>query len=152
MQDDELARKSKINNLELTDDNVDYAEELEKATFLADHKEERKTVLKRLQNKKPSDRWRPAVDWLMKTNKYAKDEHEAILESIKETKSELNTRTASGDYIRHGLRIPQIVLDTIFLVDPDSSLVWEKGDPREKRELLHRLMQTFPEYTIPIDM
>ena len=152
MHEDELARNSKINKLELTDNDVDYAEELEKAAFQVDHAKERKIVLKKLQSKRPADRWRPAVEWLMKSNKYAKDEHEAILESIKETQAELYNRTASGDYVRHGLRIPQIVLDTIFMVDPDSSLIFEKGTIQEKRELLHHLMRVFPEYTIPIDM
>jgi len=96
-----------------------------------------------------SDRWRMAVDWLLKHNENALFESNEILKEIKQLKLEAKNDYAAGKVMRQGMKIPGTVLDTIYLVDPDVSAVFESGSPAEKKAQLHKLMRVFPEYCVP---
>ena len=85
----------------------------------------------------------------MKHNANAKFESDEILKEIKQLKLEAKNDYAAGQVMRQGMKIPGTVLDTIYLVDPDVSAVFESGTPEEKKTQLHNLMRVFPEYCVP---
>ena len=127
---------------------ADYTGLVRQAIAETERQKERTKVFKKLQDKKPSERWRLAVDWLFKTNPEAKMQHREILKEIAEAREQANNKFSSSKYFRHGMKIPSIVLDTILLVDPDLQLAMDKGTAQEKRAALHKLMKTFPEYKV----
>lgn len=150
MQDEPINHRAE-DEISASLDGTDYVREYKKAVKLVALKREQDKVFKKMQGKRPDERWRMAVDWLLKTNDDARFEHKAIIKEIADLKADHANKFAStkGDTIRHGLRLPSLVLDTIYLIDPDTQLIWDKGTPHEKRALLHKIMRVFPEYTVP---
>lgn len=128
---------------------TDYMNEVQKAIDITDLKKEQEAYHKRMTAASKPDRWRLAVDWLLKHNDNAKFESDEILKEIKQLKLESKNDFAAGKVMRQGMKIPGTVLDTIYLVDPDVSAVFESGTPEEKKTQLHNLMRVFPEYCVP---
>lgn len=128
---------------------TDYLKEVKQAVDITDLKKEQEAYHKRMVAADKPTRWRMAVDWLLKHNEQALFESTEILKEIKQIKLDAKNDYAAGKVMRQGMKIPGTVLDTIYLVDPDVSAVFESGKPEEKKAQLHKLMKVFPEYTVP---
>lgn len=128
---------------------TDYFGEVKKAIDVTELKKEQEAYHKRMTAASKADRWKLAVEWLLTHNENAKFESNEILKEIKQLKLEAKNDFAAGKMLRQGMKIPGSVLDTIYLVDPDVSAVFESGSPAEKKEQLHKLMRVFPEYCVP---
>lgn len=128
---------------------TDYMKEVQKAVNVTDFKKEQEKVFKKIVASNPADRWRLAVNWLLANNEDALFESNEIIKEIKQIRLDQKNNFAAGGVLRQGMKIPGTVLDTIYLVDPDVSAVFEAGTPTEKKKQLHKLMRIFPEYCVP---
>lgn len=128
---------------------TDYMEEVTKAVNVTDLKKEQDEYYAKIVAADKQTRWKLAVDWLLKHNETAKFESDEILKEIKQLRLDAKNDYAAGKVLRNGMKIPGLVLDAIYLIDPDVSAVFESGSPQEKKDMLHKLMKAFPQYTVP---
>ena len=128
---------------------TDYIDEVQKAVTVTDLKKEQDAFYAKIVAADKPTRWKLAVDWLLKHNENARFESDEILKEIKQLRLDAKNDYAAGKVLRNGMKIPGLVLDAIYLIDPDVSAVFESGSPEEKRAALHKLMKVFPQYTVP---
>lgn len=155
MRDDELISNAMEErggiNLDDLNKDVDFVKEVKKAINLTEFKREREKAMKNITATSRTERWRAAVKWLLKHNKEANIEHRQVIAWIAEIKAEQTNKFAASEkgYFRYGMKIPGMVLDTLYLVDPAlSNDTSNKVTPAEQKRVLAELMRAFPEYRV----
>lgn len=98
----------------------------------------------------PVKLWQEAYNWLMESNSDAKADVDGIVEECRQLRETSHNKYArSGEIkMRHGMRIPSIVLTTITLIDPRIKEM-EVLDPQEAKRLYRQLEEAFPQFRIP---
>lgn len=98
----------------------------------------------------PVKLWQEAYRWLMESNPDARKDVEAIVEECRQLReTSYNKYSRSRDIqMRHGMRIPSIVLTTLTLVDPRIKEM-EVLDPQEAKRVYRQLEEAFPQFRIP---
>lgn len=129
-------------------DDRDYGADLRAAKAAVRFSEERRKFVAQLTASSETTRWRLAHDWLMKHNKLARFERDEVMKEIAEIRQDHANLYAAGKHFRHGLKLPQMVYDTLMVVDPNVEQTWNSGTPEEKKKLLAKVMRTFPEYRV----
>jgi hypothetical protein len=115
-------------------------------------KEKREFALKeieRIESLPRTKRWKAAQQFAIKYNREAAKEHMETLQIVKEAREQnLFNPTASGQKsgLRHGLTFPALVFNFITLFD-DKLQGENKGE--DGRQMVRKLMKTFPEYQVP---
>lgn len=139
------------NNQDVKVDDRDFVKELQKAIDLTEFKKERTKAMAGITASSRTERWRTAVKWLLSHNKQAKIESDQTIAWINDIRSDQSNKFASTEkgYFRYGMKIPSMVLDTLYLVDPNLSYdLGNDSTAAKQRRVLHELMKTFPEYRI----
>lgn len=104
----------------------------------------------RIEGLSRTKKWKAAQQYVLKVNPDAKKDHIAIVQDVKKQKEQLgvNKYAAGKQGMRWGMRMPQSVLLTLELFDPELKQSVKK-DANAQRKELHSLMKVFPEYCIP---
>lgn len=104
----------------------------------------------RIEGLSRTKKWKAAQEYVLKVNPEAKKDHDAIIKDVQRQRNQLgvNKHAAGKQGFRWGLRMPQSVLLTLELFDPELKESTKKAPAAQKKEL-HSLMKVFPEYRIP---
>jgi len=127
--------------------------EVNKARQRISFKERQAEVIAEMRkhNGNPKKLWQLAYDWLMESNPEARADVKAIIrecEEIRNTRANKHASSGGELNLRWGMRIPEIVLDTLTLVDPrirDTELL----DPDEQKKIYNQMAEVFPQFRIP---
>lgn len=135
-------------DLEKMFESTDYEGEVKKAVNLTRFKREREKAMKNITASSRTERWRAGVAWLLKHNKEARIEHNEVVKWVAEIKQDNLNKFGSSEKqtFRHGLKLPGLVLDTLYIVDPQLSHDLTNGTAAEQKRVYHELMRAFPEY------
>lgn len=98
----------------------------------------------------PVKLWQIAYDWLMESNPEARADVQAIIQECEDIRNTRKNKHAAADGInlKWGMRMPEIVLDTLMLVDPrikDTELL----DPEAQKRIYRMMYDAFPQFRIP---
>jgi len=98
----------------------------------------------------PIKLWHLAYDWLMESNADARADVKAIIEECRHLRDTRATKFARTEDIglRWGMRLPEIVLNTLGLIDPRIHEM-EALSPEDARGLYRELEREFPQFRIP---
>ena len=124
------------------------------ARHMAAWKKKRAKVIEELQKYegKPEKRWQLVYDWLMKSNPQARYAVNLVIKECEELRQTRSNRFAQAENmaLRFGMRIPQVVLDTITLVDPRIRQM-ELLSAEDAKKVYRQLERAFPQFRIPRD-
>lgn len=101
-------------------------------------------------------RWKAAQQFALKHNAWARTEHAAVVKSVKEQRKELKnvygTSEDSNSALRWGMRMPDSILTSIKMFDPEFDRESEKRQPNPElqKEEWRKMMKVFPEYRVLI--
>jgi hypothetical protein len=98
-------------------------------------------------------RWRASVELINRWNPHAQAEYDAVCREVKQERSRRNlsgNSVAANDSktMRWGIRMPQTSFDFLSLMSGTIAAMSD-GTPAERRQLVNKLMKTFPEWKIP---
>ena len=126
--------------------------ELERAKRQVDINKQRDEAFNRMRRYQdnPIKLWQEAFNWLMESNPDARKDIEAVVEECRELRETAHNKYSRSSEIqmRHGMRIPSIVLTTLTLVDPRIKEM-EVLDPQEAKRVYRQLEEAFPQFRIP---
>lgn len=130
----------------------DALKEVERAkrqVKISKRRDEAFELMRRYQDN-PIKLWQTAYDWLMESNADARRDVQAIVEECRQLReTSYNKYSRSKDIeMRHGMRIPHIVITTLTLIDPRIKDM-EVLDPQEAKRVYRQLEQAFPQFRIP---
>lgn len=126
--------------------------EVNKARNRADFRERQLEVVAEMKkhHANPVKLWQLAYDWLMESNPDARADVQAIIQECEDIRNTRANKFASAKdtNLRWGMRMPEIVLDALMLVDPrikDTELL----DPEEQKKIYRMMADAFPQFRIP---
>ena len=126
--------------------------ELERAKRQVDINKQRDEAFNRMRRYQdnPIKLWQEAFNWLMESNPDARKDIEAVVEECRELRETAHNKYSRSSELqmRHGMRIPSIVLTTLTLVDPRIKEM-EVLDPQEAKRVYRQLEEAFPQFRIP---
>ena len=126
--------------------------ELERAKRQVDINKQRDEAFNRMRRYQdnPIKLWQEAFNWLMESNPDARKDIEAVVEECRELRETAHNKYSRSSEIqmRHGMRIPSIVLTTLILVDPRIKEM-EVLDPQEAKRVYRQLEEAFPQFRVP---
>ena len=126
--------------------------ELERAKRQVDINKQRDEAFNRMRRYQdnPIKLWQEAFNWLMESNPDARKDIEAVVEECRELRETAHNKYSRSSEIqmRHGMRIPSIVLTTLTLVDPRIKEM-EVLDPQEAKRVYRQLEEAFPQFRVP---
>lgn len=126
--------------------------EVERAKRQVDISKQRDEAFNRMRRYQdnPVKLWQEAYNWLIESNPDARKDIEAIVEECRELRETAHNKYSRSNELqmRHGMRIPSIVMTTLTLVDPRIKEM-EVLDPQEAKRVYRQLEEVFPQFRIP---
>lgn len=127
-------------------------EEVNQAINSIEFKKKQAAVIEdmRKHHDNPKKLWKLTYDWMMETNPQARADVQAIIQDCIDIRNTRSNKHAAMDgmNMRWGLRMPEVVLNALMLVDPrirDTELL----DPDEQKKIYREMMEVFPQFRIP---
>ena len=126
--------------------------ELQRAKRQVDISKQRDEAFNRMRRYQdnPVKLWQEAFNWLMESNPDARKDVEAIVEECRQLRETAHNKYSRSKEIqmRHGMRIPSIVMTTLTLIDPRIKEM-EVLDQQEAKRVYRQLEEAFPQFRIP---
>lgn len=127
-------------------------EEVQRATRQVDIDKKRDEAFKRIKRHQnnPIKLWQEAYNWLIESNPDAKKDIDVIIEECRELRETSHNKYARSNDLnmRHGMRIPAIVITTLSLIDTRIKEM-EVLDEDEAAKVYRQLEKAFPQFKIP---
>lgn len=151
--DEEIKKYDKVDEDFTPDISEEEAfKEVQRATRQVDIDKKRDEAFKRIKRHQnnPIKLWQEAYNWLIESNPDAKKDIDVIIEECRELRETSHNKYARGKDLnmRHGMRIPVIVITTLSLIDTRIKEM-EVLDEDEASKVYRQLEKAFPQFKIP---